>query len=77
VGYRYFAHDTARHLGLTGWVRNRWDGAVETVAEGERPGLEAYLEALTRGPRGARVEHVESEWLDASGEFEAFGVRLL
>jgi acylphosphatase len=37
VGYRYASHKVATHLGLTGWVRNRQDGRVEAVFEGDRP----------------------------------------
>ena len=34
VGFRCFAQETAESLGLTGWVRNREDGAVEAEAQG-------------------------------------------
>ncbi len=77
VGFRYFALESARALGLTGWVRNRWDGSVEVVAEGPRSALESFLAQLARGPRSAHVDEVESEWNEASGEFGAFNVRLL
>jgi acylphosphatase len=75
VGYRAFVEYIAGQLGLTGWVRNRWTGAVEVVAEGERPALEQLLEALRRGPRAANVTTVQEEWLPASGEFTGFMVR--
>jgi len=76
VGFRYFALEAARRLGLAGWVRNRWDGAVETVAEGSRSALEGYLLALTTGPHGSHVDEVETEWLEASNEFQAFRLRV-
>ncbi len=41
VGFRAFVIRRASSLGVTGWVRNRWDGTVEVVAEGERPDLES------------------------------------
>jgi acylphosphatase len=75
VGFRYFVHDTAQSLRLTGWVRNRWDGSVEVVAEGSRPILEKLLTALYRGPRAADVHGVQPEWLPASAEFRDFSVR--
>ncbi len=74
VNFRYFTMNQARRLGLTGWVANRWDGKVETVAEGPRPALEAFLAFLHEGPPAARVQHVEFRWEKASGEFSDFGV---
>lgn len=32
VGYRYFAMNAAHGLGVTGWVRNLYDGSVQVVA---------------------------------------------
>ena len=75
VGFRFFVQHTANELGLTGWVRNRWDGAVEVLAEGPRPSLERLLTALHRGPRGALVTDSQVSWENASGEFSYFSVR--
>ncbi len=72
VGFRAFVIDVANRLGIKGWVRNRWDGTVEVVAEGERPGLEQLLASLKVGPRMASVEKVDAEWLEATGEFFGF-----
>lgn len=76
VGFRYFVVENARMLGLTGWVRNRWDDSVEVVAEGERHRLEQLLALLHQGPRSARVSKVVEEWLPPSGEFSSFNIRL-
>ena len=62
VGYRHFALQTARRLGLKGWVRNRINGTVEIVAQGKRAAIEAFLEALRRGPSMAYVTAVEATW---------------
>ncbi|MBN2550010.1 MAG: acylphosphatase [Anaerolineales bacterium] len=75
VGFRYFVAENALALGLTGWVRNRWNGAVEVVAEGKRAALEMLLSALQRGPRSAFVTDVSQQWLPATGEFSSFRVR--
>jgi acylphosphatase len=75
VGFRMFVLDYATSLGLTGWVRNTFDGRVEVTAEGEAPALESLLEKLRLGPRGAFVTEVEKEWQPASGEFNGFAVR--
>ncbi len=76
VGYRAFVEQIAYSLQLKGWVRNRWNGTVEVVAEGERQTLEKLLAALYRGPRAAHVTQVQVEWLHASGEFSHFSVRM-
>jgi acylphosphatase len=76
VGYRAFVEQSAYELGLNGWVRNRWEGSVEVVAEGARPVLERLLAALQRGPRASSVSNVQVEWAHATGEFTRFSVRM-
>ena len=68
VGFRYAAYDQAVALGLNGWVRNRADGRVEAEFEGPRDPLERMLQWCHRGPRLARVDHVESTWEDCGGK---------
>lgn len=75
VGYRYFVEENASAMGITGWVRNRWDGSVEVLAEGERLLLEQLVAALYRGPRSARVEEIKEDWQSATGEFPRFNIR--
>ena len=75
VGFRFFVQHTASALGLTGWVRNRWDGSVEVLAEGPRPSLDRLLAALRQGPRGAMVTDCQVSWEEGSGEFAYFSVR--
>jgi acylphosphatase len=72
VGFRAFVMDKANSLNLKGWVRNRWDGSVEVIAEGERPALEKLLPALHQGPRMANVSTVQVEWEEATGEYTHF-----
>jgi acylphosphatase len=75
VGFRMFVLDYARALGLSGWVRNTFDGKVEVLAEGSHSQLERLLEKLRSGPRSAFVTEVKSEWHSATGEFPDFNVR--
>ena len=75
VGFRFFAQLRASELGLTGYVRNRWDGAVEVVAEGEEDAVRRLLGELRVGPRSAIVDRVDVQWGDYTGEFKYFGVR--
>jgi acylphosphatase len=64
VGYRYWAIDTARRLGLTGWVRNRRDGAVEALIVGEEDAVGEMIEACRRGPPAARVDEIDVDPVD-------------
>jgi acylphosphatase len=59
VGFRYSARQAARRLGLTGWVRNRADGAVELEAEGPAAAVDELLAWLSSGPPGASVESMD------------------
>jgi acylphosphatase len=72
VGFRYFMTRQAQARGLSGWVRNRPDGAVEVVAEGRRPDLDELLTAARQGPRHARVVSVDAQWSEASGGLDRF-----
>jgi acylphosphatase len=74
VSFRWFARREASRLGLSGWVRNRFDGSVEVVAEGDRASLELYSGVLSRGPLLAKVEDVAVVWEKATGEFADFQV---
>lgn len=64
VGFRYSAMAQARRLGLTGWVANRPDGAVEGVVGGDAAVLGRFREWLQQGPPAARVERVD--WAEAA-----------
>lgn len=75
VGYRVFAAQAARELALDGWVANEPDGSVRCVAEGARDRLDAWLDALRRGPGAARVDAVDVSRPPATGEFRGFSVR--
>jgi acylphosphatase len=59
VGFRAFVEDTAEHLSLEGWVRNRRDGTVEAVLAGPDQAVAAAIEACRAGPRGARVTTID------------------
>lgn len=75
VFFRFETRRLARNLGVSGWVRNRGDGRVEAVLEGEREDVERMIEFCRRGPPGARVSGVEVVWEDYTGGFEKFSIR--
>ena len=64
VWYRGWTVDTARQLGLDGWVRNRLDGSVEALASGPECAVEALIARCREGPSAARVERIEVEESD-------------
>jgi len=75
VWYRASAQAAARQRGITGWVRNTEDGAVEAVAEGPRAQLEDFVAWCWKGPAGARVDDIRAQWGPATGAFPDFEIR--
>ena len=73
VWFRGWTVKTARGLGLTGWVRNRRNGAVEALIHGPHLSLEAMVFASRQGPPAARVTEVAVEKALVSGEDLAGG----
>ena len=59
VGFRFALVDVARENGVAGWVRNRADGAVEALVQGEPRATERVIDWCRRGPPGARVVDVD------------------
>ena len=46
VGFRYRSVSLARPLGLTGWVKNLWDGRVEMEVQGDDASIQRILAQL-------------------------------
>ena len=64
----------AQYQAISGWVRNRSDGTVEAVVQGEPGAVEAIVRWAHRGPERARVERVEIQQGDGSySNFEVIG----
>lgn len=73
VGFRYSLRREATRLGITGWVRNRSNGAVEFHLQGDEKAVEALLDWTAAGPRGAHVRELTRHPvspLRECGEFE-------
>jgi acylphosphatase len=68
VFFRADARARAESLGLAGWIRNANDGSVEAVFEGDEERVRSMVEWCRRGPAGARVEDVEVETEQPTGE---------
>jgi acylphosphatase len=74
VSFRWFTQRQAQELGLTGWVRNLWDGRVEAVFEGEAEAVRQAVAWCHTGESPARVSHVDVTYAPYTGEFRSFRV---
>jgi acylphosphatase len=67
VFFRETTKQRALAAGVSGWVRNRPDGTVEAVLEGEPEDVGRLVAFIRDGPRGARVDWVEVEAEEPEG----------
>jgi len=74
VFFRHHTQAAAFRLGVNGWVKNRRDGHVEAVFEGDREKVDQIIQWWHRGPSKARVKNVSVVWEEYTGEFEDFSV---
>lgn len=74
VYFRATTRQQARQLSITGWVKNRWDGSVEILAEGDKEKLDQLIAWCHKGPHGAEVEEVKTEWHPFQNEFLDFSI---
>ena len=61
VFYRGWSAETARALGVRGWVRNRRDGSVEILLVGDETAVNRMIERCREGPPAARVDRIDVE----------------
>ena len=74
VFFRMETKREADRLGVCGWVKNRPDGSVEAVLEGEAAAVDAMLTWCRQGPPLAVVAHVEVRQERNRGEFSDFAI---
>ena len=72
VFFRDSMRSEAQYLAVSGWVRNRSDGAVEALVQGEPDAVDALVRWAHLGPERARVEQVEIE--QGNGNYSNFEV---
>ncbi|GAB4346316.1 MAG: acylphosphatase [Candidatus Abyssubacteria bacterium] len=75
VFFRQTTYEKADKFGVTGWVMNRPDGAVEVVAEGPRDAVEKLVQWCHHGPPHAHVTNVRVIDEPYRGEFDSFDIR--
>ncbi|MFB6341750.1 acylphosphatase [Saccharicrinis sp. FJH62] len=74
VGFRWHTRRMAETLGVTGYVKNRYNGTVYIEAEGSEIQLSQFVSWCKKGPDHAQVEHVDITITDLVG-FNSFTVR--
>ena len=74
VFFRVETQHAAERIGVSGWVRNRSDGTVEAVFEGDGERVNAVLKWCEKGPPHAVVTDVVVKWQDFADEFKRFEV---
>lgn len=75
VGFRDYVQRSADALLIVGWVRNKNDGTVELVAQGEPDVLKEFIEHLHEGSLHAEVEGVAVDWRTKSNGYDDFAIR--
>ena len=73
VGFRYTARQAANALGLTGWVRNEYDGSVSVEIQGDRDSIQEWLRMVNSG-RYIDISHVDIQEIDTVESERSFRV---
>ena len=74
VGFRAWLKREALSRKLTGWVKNREDGAVEAVIEGKNETIDQLISLCRRGPEISLVKDVQMNEEEYKNEFTIFEV---
>jgi len=75
VGFRYSMVEAAQAMNVTGWTRNRVDGTVEAVVQGDTADVERLIVWSKRGPSAARVTAVEVSDASVDSALTGFSTR--
>ena len=74
VWFRDSTRRQAMGMGVCGWVKNRYDGTVEVLAEGPEDKVNQLVAWCHRGPSAAKVRHVHETLEEWQGEFDSFDI---
>jgi acylphosphatase len=74
VWFRDSTRRKANELGVYGWVKNRYDGAVEVLAEGNGDAVDELIAWCHKGPPRATVRNVDVMREEWQGEFDSFDI---
>lgn len=71
VGFRYYSVNKARQLGLTGWVRNLYDGTVEMEVQGEEPKIDELILFLEKR-QYVLIENIDVRSMPLEDEYDFY-----
>lgn len=71
VGFRWRARNAAQAVGVTGWVRNEYDGSVTMEIQGTEEQIDRVILAIEEG-RWVRIENMESRQIPVDPEERSF-----
>jgi len=74
VGFRFWLKQKARDLNLVGFVRNKDNGDVYSLVQGEKEDLDDYLDLCAEGPDMAKVKSVDHKEGDIEEALESFEI---
>ncbi len=74
VGFRYTARWAAQALGLTGWVKNEWDGSVTMEVQGEEESINRMLQRINSDSY-ISIDHMDSREIPVEKGERSFHVR--
>ena len=75
VGYRDFVQDSARELGITGYVENLEDGNVKVVCEGKEAEINEFIKGIEVKKAFIDVVETSVEYEEPTGEFKVFKIK--
>ena len=61
VSFRYTSSTVARKLGLTGWVRNEYDGSVEMEVQGTSELINQLIETMKNISQYIVIDNIEQK----------------
>lgn len=74
VGFRAWVVTEAKALGLAGWVRNKGDGLVDAIFQGNPKALGKIIALVKEGSAGSKVKSVEYFWRSPSNSYDGFRI---
>lgn len=71
VGFRYYSVNKARQLGLTGWVKNLYDGSVEMEVQGEEVKIDELILFLEKR-QYIHIENIDARSMPLETEYDFY-----
>ena len=71
VGFRWRAKKAAEMYGVTGWVRNDWNGSVTMEVQGSEEQIDQVTAAIRRGMY-IRIDTIECRTIPADPDVRGF-----